>query len=68
MNITKKDLIRVANIVIADSQYAVDHASLCGFALAVGVTHYGLRDWLVEKLGSDFPTSLPDGWIYAEGL
>lgn len=65
---TEKDLMRLAYLVISQSNYAVDIASLNGFALGIGIHPGKLEGWLREKLGDKFPTELPDYWIYAKGI
>jgi hypothetical protein len=68
MTVSKEDLIRVANLVIAESNYAVDIASLRGFCIGVNVHLNQLNSYLEGLLGDDYPKSLPDSFLYAEGL
>jgi len=62
------DLVRIANILISESNYAVDVAALNGFCLGAGIKLHSLEAWLRQHLGERFPTELPGNWLYARGL
>lgn len=63
----KDDLLRIAYLNISDSNYSVDIAALRGFCLGAGIHPMGLTKWLQDQLCEDYPSELPDNWLYAQG-
>ena len=66
--ISKCYLKHIALIELSDSNYTSDVFSLRGFAIALSLEPHELAGWLREQLGEDYPTILPENWIYGEGI